>query len=51
MDGTRKYHPEYGNPNPKRLAWNVFSVIGILAKNQKQKNKTTTTTTTKPRIP
>jgi hypothetical protein len=24
MDGTRKYHPEWGNPDPKGYAWCIL---------------------------
>jgi hypothetical protein len=32
MDGTRKYHPELGNSDPKRHAWYVLTNKWILAK-------------------
>jgi hypothetical protein len=32
MDGTRKYHPEWGNPDPKGNAWCVLTNKWILAK-------------------
>jgi hypothetical protein len=32
MDGTRKYHPEWGNPDQKGQAWYVLTDQWILAK-------------------
>jgi hypothetical protein len=32
MDGTRKYHPECGNPDPKGHSWYVITVKWVLAK-------------------
>jgi hypothetical protein len=32
MDGTRKYHPETGNPDPKGHAWYVLTDKWILGK-------------------
>ena len=32
-DGTRKYHPECGNSDPKGHAWYGFSNKWLLAKN------------------
>jgi hypothetical protein len=31
MDGTRKYHAELGNPDPKVYTWYVFTDKWILA--------------------
>ena len=31
MNGTRKYHPECGNPDPKENAWYVLTDKWILA--------------------
>jgi hypothetical protein len=28
MDGTRKYHPEGGNPEPKGHVWYVLLISG-----------------------
>jgi hypothetical protein len=32
MDGTRKYHPEQGNPDPKGHVWYVLTDKWILVK-------------------
>jgi hypothetical protein len=32
MNRTRKYHPEWGNPDPKRYTWHVIMNKWILAK-------------------
>ena len=32
MDGTRKYHPELGNPDPKGHTWYVLTDKWILVK-------------------
>jgi hypothetical protein len=39
MDGTRKYHPEWGNSDPKGHAWYVFTNKWILAKKKKKRKK------------
>jgi hypothetical protein len=35
MNGTRKYHPEPGNPDPKGHAWYILTYKWILAKKLK----------------
>ena len=40
MDGTRKYHPEWGNPDPKGRACYVVTSKWILAKKKPKKQKT-----------
>jgi hypothetical protein len=32
MDGTRKYHPEWGNADPKGYAWYILTTKWILLK-------------------
>jgi hypothetical protein len=44
MNGTRKYHPEWGNSDPKRHAWYVLTYKWILAKTKKEKTTTKTHT-------
>jgi hypothetical protein len=38
MDGTRKYHPERSNSNPKEHAWYILTNEWILAKKKKVQN-------------
>jgi len=38
MDGTRKYHPEWGNSDPKGHEQHVFTKW-ILVKKEKEKRK------------
>jgi hypothetical protein len=33
MDGTRKYHPKWGNPDPEGHAWYVLTDKWKLVKN------------------
>jgi hypothetical protein len=39
MDGSRKYHPQWGNSDSKEHAWYVLTNKWILAKTNKNKTK------------
>jgi hypothetical protein len=41
MNGTRKYHPELGNSDPKEHAWYVLTNKWILAKKNNNNKKST----------
>jgi hypothetical protein len=36
MNGTSKYHPEWGNSDPKECAWYVLINMWVLAKKNKK---------------